>query len=59
MLEADSISCYIVTDNNKADLLWQYINSEYLRISNAKDFYAGEIEDIKLFLKGINSKSEK
>lgn len=59
MLEADSISCYIVTDNNKADLLWQYINSEYLRISNAKDFRAGEIEDIKLFLKKINSKSEK
>lgn len=59
MLEADSISCYIVTDNNKADLLWQYINSEYLRISNAKDFHAGEIEDIKLFLKRINSKSEK
>ncbi len=59
MLEADSISCYIVTDNNKADLLWQYINSEYIRISNAKDFRAGEIEDIKLFLKKINSKSEK
>jgi hypothetical protein len=59
MLDADSISRYIVTDNNKADLLWQYINSEYLRINNAKDFHAGEIEDIKLFLKIINSKSEK
>ncbi|EGO6085521.1 P-loop NTPase fold protein [Enterococcus faecalis] len=59
MLEADSINRYIVTDNNKADLLWQYINSEYLRISNAKDFHAGEIEDVKLFLKKINSKSDK
>ncbi|MFS1234481.1 P-loop NTPase fold protein [Enterococcus lactis] len=59
MLEADSINRYIVTDNNKADLLWQYINSEYLRISNARDFHAGEIEDVKLFLKKINSKSDK
>lgn len=59
MLEADSINRYIVTDNNKADLLWKYINSEYLRISNAKDFHAGELEDIELFLKELNSKADK
>ncbi|XUB31104.1 hypothetical protein IGJ76_001011 [Enterococcus sp. DIV0175] len=59
MLETESISRYIVTDDNKADLLWQYINSEYLRISNAKDFHAGEVDDIKLFLEEINNKSEK
>ncbi|SLM97417.1 hypothetical protein FM106_13980 [Brachybacterium faecium] len=59
MLEADSINRFIVTDNNKADLLWQYINSEYLRISNSKDFHAGEIDDIKQFLKIINSKLDK
>ncbi|MDQ8609623.1 MULTISPECIES: hypothetical protein [Enterococcus] len=59
MLEADSINRYIVTDNNKADLLWKYINSQYLRISNAKDFHAGELEDIELFLKELNSKADK
>lgn len=59
MLEAESISRYIVTDDNKADLLWKYINSEYLRFSNAKDFHAGEIDDIRLFLEEINNKSEK
>jgi len=59
MLEADSISRYIVTVNNKADLLWQYINSEYLRVSNAKDFHAGEVEDINLFLGKIKSELDK
>lgn len=59
MLEADSINRYIMTDNNKADLLWKYINSQYLRISNAKDFHAGELEDIELFLKELNSKADK
>lgn len=59
MLADESIDYYIVTDNNKADILWQFINSEYLRISNSKDFHAGEVEDIKLFLKRVSSKMDK
>ncbi|EIX0501530.1 hypothetical protein MGY74_002530 [Enterococcus faecalis] len=53
MLRTDSIGRYIVADNNKADLLWKFINSEYLRISNAKDFHANEVEDIEKFLNEI------
>lgn len=56
ILEKDSISRYIVTDNNKADLFSRYINSEYLRIINAKDFHAEEVEDIKLVIEKINCK---
>lgn len=59
MLADESIDYYIVTDNNKADILWQFINSEYLRISNSKDFHAREVEDIKLFLKRVSSKMDK
>ncbi|TFJ40468.1 hypothetical protein CKN73_09150 [Carnobacterium divergens] len=58
MLEGEVIDKYIVLDNNKADILWQFINSEYLRISNAKDFHAKEIDDINLFLKDVINKLE-
>ncbi|MEI5995281.1 hypothetical protein A5880_002871 [Enterococcus sp. 4G2_DIV0659] len=46
----DSISRYIVTDNNKADLLWQFINS--------RDFHANEVEDVEMFLKEILDKKD-
>lgn len=58
MLVDESIDQYIVTDDNKADLLWHFINSEYLRISNSRDFHSGEIEDVKSFLKEIRDKMD-
>ncbi|WP_420720700.1 P-loop NTPase fold protein [Enterococcus faecalis] len=54
------IEDYIVTDNNKADILWQLIRSEYLNISNAKDFHSEEVEDIQSLLTKIKvAESEK
>lgn len=54
MLIDESIDNYIVVEDSKADMLWKLVNSEYLRVSNSKDFHAGEVEDIKLLLKEIN-----
>ncbi|MDU5335812.1 P-loop NTPase fold protein [Enterococcus sp.] len=59
MLEHGSIDEFIMIENNKSDLLWRFINSEYLRISNAKDFHGEEIEDIYQFLNEIKAKMEK
>lgn len=54
------IEDYIVTDNNKADILWQLIRSEYLNISNAKDFHSEEVGDIRNLLTKIKTaESEK
>ncbi|EOE09404.1 P-loop NTPase fold protein [Enterococcus faecalis] len=54
------IEDYIVTDNNKADILWQLIRSEYLNISNAKDFHSEEVGDIQSLLTKIkNAEREK
>lgn len=59
MLEHGSIDEFIMIENNKSDLLWRFINSEYLRISNAKDFHGEEIEEIYQFLNEIKAKKEK
>lgn len=59
MLSDGTIDRYIVTNSSKADLLCHFINSEYLRVSNAKEFHSGEVEAIELFSKEINSKMNK
>lgn len=38
------------------DFLWQLIRSEYLRVSNAKEYHGEEIKDIKLFKQEIENK---
>ncbi|OZV21692.1 P-loop NTPase fold protein [Streptococcus sobrinus] len=47
ILEYGYVESYILCINSKADYLMSYINTEYLHISNAKDFHCEEIPDIR------------
>lgn len=51
------LESYIVTDivckQSKADYLVSYINREYLRISNSRDYHSEEISDIMKFMDSI------
>lgn len=58
ILADDIIDNYIVTENNSADRLWQYINANYLHITNIKDFHASEVKDIQELLKRIELKQK-
>ncbi|BCA86265.1 hypothetical protein EsVE80_17880 [Enterococcus saigonensis] len=56
ILHQGFVDRYIVTTNNTADLFWQLIRSEYLRISNVKELHKNELNDIKLLLTEIKTK---
>ncbi|WKZ97553.1 KAP family NTPase (plasmid) [Lacticaseibacillus paracasei] len=54
ILNSDYLSKDILTSGSKAPLLNQYLDFEYIQISNSKDLHAGEISDISSFIQKIN-----
>lgn len=46
ILENNHMESFLICKKNKADLLNSYINSNYLRISNSRDYHHTEIPDI-------------
>lgn len=55
ILNSDYLPRDILTSGSKAPLLNRYLHFEYIRISNSKDFHAGEVSDISSFIKKINT----
>ncbi|WP_367006639.1 P-loop NTPase fold protein [Streptococcus sp. ZY19097] len=56
ILEYDYVESYMLCIGSKADYLMSYINTEYLHISNAKDFHHEEIPDIRKLVETIDDK---
>ena len=48
------ISTKITSKNNKAYILATFIDREYLRVSNSKDYHQDEIQDVKQMIVEIN-----
>lgn len=48
------ISTKITSKNNKAYSLATFINRQYLRVSNSKDYHQDEIQDVKQMIAEIN-----
>lgn len=46
ILDSNYLVEYLLTPKSKARLLNRYLYSEYIRISNSKDFHSGESQDI-------------
>lgn len=46
ILDSSQLASELLTAGSKADLLDRYLRSEYIRITNSKDFHSGENADI-------------
>lgn len=52
VIDSEHLMGDVLTDHSRAQVLTKYLRSEYIQISNSKDFHEGEISDIsELILK--------
>ncbi|KPH22600.1 hypothetical protein AOT41_06630 [Limosilactobacillus fermentum] len=53
ILDSSQLDSELLTAGSKANLLDRYLHSEYIRITNSKDFHSGENADISELIQKV------